>query len=264
MEAVHASLIFPVAAVLFGAILGSFLNALSFRFKTGRSVAHGRSRCMQCNHVLGAGDLVPVFSYVFLQGRCRYCSAFISLQYPLVEVAAATLSLLVYLAHPEPLAYAFWLVVWMTLLFIVVYDVRHIIIPWSASGLLALLALASLFVSFEGLGASLVVPTWWALAAGPVLALPLTLLSLVSGGRWMGWADGALELSLGWFLGLALGATALMLAFWIGAAVGIVLLALKKGLTMRSELPFAPFLICGALIAHFFHVDFFSYYSFLF
>jgi prepilin signal peptidase PulO-like enzyme (type II secretory pathway) len=104
----------------------------------------------------------------------------------------------------------------------------------------------------------------WALLAGPLLALPLTLISLVSKGRWMGWGDGALELSLGWMLGLTAGGSALMLAFWIGAAVGIAALAAKKGLTMRSELPFAPFLICGALIAFFFHVDFLSSLPLLF
>ncbi len=79
----------------------------------------------------------------------------------------------------------------------------------------------------------------------------------------MGWGDGPLELSLGWLLGLSLGATALMLSFWIGAGLGILLIAFKKGLTMRSELPFAPFLIAGALAVHFFHVDFFSSLPFL-
>ncbi len=266
MDAIQGSFIFPVAAAVLGAILGSFINALSFRWGTGRSIANGRSKCMQCGHTLAASDLVPVFSYVFLGGRCRYCSARISVQYPLVELAAAGLSLLVFLNYPAPLPYAFWLLVWMTLLFVVVYDLRHTVIPWSCSILLAVLAFISLFVSFGSLGnlVQLHVPGMWALLAGPLLALPLTLISLVSRGRWMGWGDGALELSLGWFLGLAAGGSALMLAFWIGAAVGILLIALKKGLTMRSELPFAPFLILGALAAQFFHVDFLSSLPLLF
>lgn len=79
----------------------------------------------------------------------------------------------------------------------------------------------------------------------------------------MGWGDAPLELSLGLLLGLSLGATALMLSFWIGAVVGIVLIVFKKGLTMKSELPFAPFLVLGALIAHFLHVDFFYTIPFL-
>jgi prepilin signal peptidase PulO-like enzyme (type II secretory pathway) len=59
-------------------------------------------------------------------------------------------------------------------------------------------------------------------------------------------------------LGLTVGLTALILAFWFGAAVGITLISLKKGFKMKSELPFAPFLVLGALVAHFLHVDFFA------
>ena len=252
-----------ITALLFGTIVGSFLNALLFRFNTGRSVAAGRSMCMHCGHTLSAFDLVPVFSYLWLQGRCRYCGAKISAQYPLVEITAALLSLLVYLEHPTPLAYAFWMLIWMTLLFIVVYDLRHSVIPWSASGILGVLTLVSLFVSFDTSPVFIFLPNIWSLLSGPILALPLVLLSSLSGGRLMGWGDPPLELSLGWLLGLTSGATALMLSFWIGALSGILLIIFKKGLTMKSELPFAPFLVVGALIAYFFHVDFFYTLPFL-
>jgi leader peptidase (prepilin peptidase)/N-methyltransferase len=247
-----------ISALLFGAIVGSFLNALSFRFNTGRSIAKGRSRCMSCGHELGPLDLVPVFSYLFLGGRCRYCGTKISIQYPLVEAVAALVSLLVFITTPEPLAYAYAFLFWMTLLFIVVYDIRHTVIPWSVSGFLALLAFGSLFISFDYSALFFYQPAALALLAGPALALPLFLLSLVSRGRWMGWGDAPLELSLGWFLGITSGLTALMLAFWVGAAVGILLMLVKKGLTMKSEIPFAPFLVLGAFIAYFFHVDFFQ------
>jgi leader peptidase (prepilin peptidase)/N-methyltransferase len=181
----------------------------------------------------------------------------------LVELTGALLSLLVFLTHSTLVGYAFWLVVWMVLLFIVVYDLRHTIIPWSASLSLLALSIISLFVSFDTMPVFLFTPNIWSVAAGPILASPLVLLSLVSKGRWMGWGDGPLELSLGFLLGLSAGGTALMLAFWIGAAVGILLMVFKKGLTMKSELPFAPFLVAGALVVHFFHVDFFSTLPFL-
>ena len=251
------------AALALGAIVGSFLNALSFRLGTGKSVLRGRSRCMRCNATLRARDLVPLFSYAFVRGRCRYCASRISAQYPLVEAAGAALSLLVFLEHPAPPAFIFWLAVWMTLLFIVVYDIRHKIIPASAS--LSLGALALVFaLSAE------------TLFSGPMLAAPLFLISFFSRGRAMGWGDGALELSLGWLLGLSAGLTALMLAFWSGALVGIAFLLSSKvpaspkasslaecrrasrvGYTMKSEVPLAPFLILGAAVAHFLHVDFF-------
>ena len=240
---------FVAAAAILGAIVGSFLNALSFRLGTGRSVLRGRSRCMHCGHGLAAADLVPLFSYLFLRGRCRYCGTRISAQYPAVEAAAAALGAGVALLNPAPLLFVFWLLVWMTLLFVVVYDLRHSIIPWSCSGVLAVLGIVHVY--FLGF-------SFWSFAAGPALAAPLLLLSLVSGGRWMGWGDGALELGLGWLLGPTAGLSAFIVAFWSGAAVGIAVLVFAKGYTMKSELPFAPFLILGAGVAYFFHVDIFS------
>lgn len=273
--------IFTLASAVLGAILGSFINALSFRFNTGRSILWARStslkasrsKCMHCGHTLSPLDLIPIFSYLFLGGRCRYCETRISPQYPLVELVAAALSFGIYLLYPwTPSVYIFWLLVWMTILFIIVYDMRHTIIPWPASFLLMALAVVSLFVSGT--------PSLLALAAGPLLALPLFLLSLFSGGRWMGWGDSGFELSLGWFLGLTQGLTALMLGVWSGAIVGIVLLGISKivkrftptrasqvlgfGFTMSSEIPFAPFLAFGMALVYFFHVDFFSTLTILF
>lgn len=237
------------AAGALGLILGSFLNALLYRYKTGRSIAHGRSKCMHCGHTLGALDLIPVLSYMLLAGKCRYCRSRISWQYPLVELIAAVLSVALYIQDPHPLRFALHLVLFLTLLFVVVYDIRHKIIPWGALGLLAVLTLCNVYL--QG-------PTGYALLAGPALAAPLLLLSLVSKGRWMGWGDGLLEMSLGWLLGLTAGLTALIGAFWAGAIVGIIAIGLSKRYTMSSEVPFAPFLILGAASAYFLHVDFFQ------
>jgi prepilin signal peptidase PulO-like enzyme (type II secretory pathway) len=242
-------ILLATGAGILGAILGSFLNALLFRYNTGRSVLRGRSRCMHCGRTLNALDLVPVLSYLALRGKCRYCHSKVSIQYPLVEIAGVILAALVYLQNPDPFAFALWLAIWMTLLFVFVYDLKHKVIPWEASGLLAALALLHLWSL--GFGS-------WSLVAGPILAAPLFLLSLVSGGRWMGWGDSALELGLGWMLGVTAGLSAFVFAFWTGAVVGIGLLALSKGITMKSEVPFAPFLIAGAAIAYFCNVDIFQ------
>jgi leader peptidase (prepilin peptidase)/N-methyltransferase len=246
---------FLIFATGLGAIGGSFLNALSFRLGTGRSALRGRSKCMRCGHTLSALDLVPVLSWLFLRGRCRYCGTRISAQYPLVEIGAAVLGILCAVLYSDPLSFAFWFVVNLTLLFVLVYDLRHSIIPWGASGILA--ALAVLYIVATGAGD-------WAWYAGPILAAPLVLIFIFSRGRAMGLGDGALELSLGWLLGLSAGLTALMIAFWLGAVVGIALMLGQKRYTMRSELPFAPFLIAGAWVSLFLHVDLFSALSSLF
>lgn len=257
-----------IFAACFGAIAGSFLNALLYRFNTGLSIASGRSRCMRCGHALTVIDLIPILSYLGLRGRCRHCDSTISLQYPVVEGFAAVLAVATFLTAPTLLLYVLWFLTWMTLLFIVVYDVRHMVIPWSASGILAAL---SLVIIFFGSG-SFAIPGIWVLVAGPLCALPLFLISLFSGGRAMGWGDGVIMLPLGWILGLSAGASALMMAFWIGAVMGLMLMlfqflgwkGVRSRLTMSSEVPFAPFLVLGAGIAYFLHVDFFSNLPLLF
>ena len=251
------------AAAALGLILGSFLNALLFRYNTGRSIfwarstglKASRSQCMQCGHTLGVADLVPVFSYFFLRGKCRYCHSRISAQYPLVEAAAGLLAAALYLQNPEPLHFAVALVLWLALLFIVVYDLRHNIIPWSALGIFTLSAFVLVLLEQRDI--------LQALMAGILLAVPLFAFSAVSRGRWMGLGDGMLEFGLGLLLGLSAGASALVLAFWIGAVVGIALLSLKGRYTMKSEVPFAPFLVLGAACVYFLHVNFLTYLSVL-
>lgn len=238
-----------IAAAGLGLILGSFLNALLYRYNTGSSVMRGRSRCMSCNHTLTAFDLIPVLSYLFLRGKCRYCRSKISWQYPLVEVLCASLAVGTYIKEPEPARFALLFCLWLSLVFIVVYDLKHKIIPWSALIVFTVLSLLYVLVSE---------PSLLAFLSGPLLALPLFTLSLVSKGTWMGWGDGALELGIGWFLGLTMGLTALFLSFWIGAIVGIVVVVASRAYTMRSEVPFAPFLAFGAACAYFLHVDLFQ------
>jgi len=254
-------LLFAVAGL--GLILGSFLNALIYRFNTGLSIARGRSRCMRCGHTLSVLDLVPVLSYLWLRGVCRYCGAHISWQYPLVELSASLLLLFVFITTPQPLLFVLYSAVWLTLLFTLVYDLRHMMIPWASANTLIGLSLVLLFFHTG----SFAIPSTFALLAGPLCAAPLFLVSLVSRGRAMGWGDGFLELSLGWLLGLYGGVAALLLAFWSGAILGLLLMLFqytgwklgRKRLTMKSEVPFAPFLIFGAAAVYFFHVDPFHY-----
>jgi prepilin signal peptidase PulO-like enzyme (type II secretory pathway) len=72
-------------AFVFGAVIGSFLNVLIYRMPRQQSIVFPHSHCTSCGHRLGAADLFPIFSYLFLRGRCRYCGVGISHRYPLVE-----------------------------------------------------------------------------------------------------------------------------------------------------------------------------------
>ena len=240
-----------------GAIIGSFLNVVIFRYGTGRSVG-GRSSCMACGKELAWYDLVPIFSYFMLRGKCRRCKSNISLQYAGVEVLTALLFLWIGLHARFPLHAIFLMIVFSLLIVILVYDMRHKIIPDALVYTFIILSFVSLFLFDQGTP-GFYLPYFADLIAGPLLFTFFFLFWFLSRGQWMGVGDAKLVLGIGWFLGMAGGITAVIFSFWIGAAVGIFIIVGSrlwygqrgslsrkvKPLTMKSEIPFAPFLIVG-------------------
>jgi prepilin signal peptidase PulO-like enzyme (type II secretory pathway) len=253
-----------VAFLIFGTIIGSFLNVVIFRFNTRRSLG-GRSGCMSCMKKLQWYELIPVLSYVFQGGRCRGCKTKLSAQYPTVEFITGLLFALLYLKWRElffidqlnfALTFAYGAVMFAILIVISVYDLRHKIIPDNLSLLLGLLAFLGLFV-FTGSGASLHLPNIWDVVVPVIVALVFALMWLVSKGTWMGLGDAKLVLGLGFMLGFEGTLSAIALSFWIGATVGLALMSLKKIKGMKSEIPFAPFLVLGTLISYLFDLNLF-------
>lgn len=249
----------PLIAFIFGTFIGSFLNVLIFRHNTGKTVL-GRSGCMSCRAELTWFELVPVLSFIILRGRCRLCRSPLSVQYPLVELATGFLFFAAFLVSESILGEMFSALVFSTLIVIAVYDLRHKIIPDAYVWTFVALGFLSLFFDFSTL--SLAVPTLLSLFSGVITALPLFVLWLVSRGTWIGLGDSKIALGTGTILGLSGGLVALMYAFWIGAIVGITLMLAERlrtgcvlnkrgrALTMKSEIPFAPFLILGFLIVY--------------
>lgn len=243
---------------ILGAVIGSFLNVVILRMRTGRSLA-GRSHCLSCGSTLAFFELVPVFSWIAFRGRCRHCTAVVSRQYLVVELATA--GLFVWIAHvfwPNPIILPLALAVGVVLVVTFVYDIRHTIVPDGA--VLILLALAILLRAAEGVSESAVHLTdylGWVPPVGVLFALWYG-----SRGRWLGLGDVKLALPLGLMLDLSGGTSLLFFAFWIGALVALSLLALQyclrrgqlripflsASLTMKSEVPFAPFLVIAFLL----------------
>ena len=248
-----------------GLIVGSFLNVVIFRLNTDRSFG-GRSACLSCQNKLRWFELVPVLSYFCLGGRCRNCRTKISPQYPLVELATGIIFLALFLKFENIFfelpaafvgAYAYSAAAFSLLLVLAVYDLRHKIIPDALVLLLGGLTLTGLF--FLNLDDPRVfyphLPSLWQFGSGFLLAAPFALLWFASRGRWMGLGDAKLAVGLGWLLGPSRLLSAAVLSFWAGAALGILLVALTKQYRMRSELPFAPFLVLGTLLAFFFDLQ---------
>lgn len=253
------------AIFILGAIIGSFLNVVIYRYNSGASPLSGRSQCFSCGKTLRWYELVPLVSFVFQKGRCRVCKVRLSWQYPFIEVLTGAVFLSVFFLERPPLESLYLISIFSILLVITVYDMRHQIIPDGFAAAFALLSLGWFFWTIPG-GFMKVFefPYYWTLLAGPILFFLFWALWFVSGGRWMGLGDGKLALGMGWFLGATLGGSAVMLAFWTGAAYALVRLGLQKivpvrnQLSFKSEIPFGPFLVLGVFVVYFTHINFFD------
>lgn len=253
---------------VFGIVVGSFLNVVILRYNTGMGI-DGRSQCFSCGKQLQWYELIPVFSYIRQKGKCSACKSKISVQYPLVELFTGISFLAVYLQLKPFIFLSFPsfiflfvvnILIFCILIVIFVYDLRHKIIPDGLAFALAVLGIITMVVS--PLPLALHLPSLSALIAGPLLFAPFAFLWFISKGTWMGFGDAKLAIGMGWILGVVAGLSAVILAFWIGAAVSILLIVIQKlnlslggkRLTMKSEIPFAPFLIIGFVLVFFFHI----------
>ncbi|MDO8655190.1 MAG: prepilin peptidase [bacterium] len=223
---------------LFGLVIGSFLNAVIWRIDSRRPIWRGRSVCPTCLHELSWQDLIPVLSFLLLCGRCRYCAAAISWQYPFVELACGVL--FVATSFPQSslpgLALLWYLVA--SLIVIFVYDLKHSIIPDEV-------VYPAIVVS---LGASLMSPD--ALISGILASGFFFAIHALSRGQWMGLGDVKLALLMGLMLGFPGILVALFFSFVAGAAFSLPLVLARKK-QWKSEVPFGPFLVAGTFVALF-------------
>jgi prepilin signal peptidase PulO-like enzyme (type II secretory pathway) len=211
-----------------------------------------------------------------LMGRCKNCKTKISIQYPIVEFVTGVIFAMLFLKFSSigggdmlswltptfAIIYAYYATMFSLLMVIVAYDMKHKIIPDMLSMIFGVLAFIGIFFlsSNSFLGSPVLLwhtPSLVELFSGVLLALPFASLWLVSRGRWIGLGDAKLALGLGWFLGLSMGFSAIIIAFWSGALIGTTLILFKKGYGMKSEIPFALYLVFGTLLVFFLQINLF-------
>jgi len=251
---------------IFGAILGSFINVISVRYNTGFGIS-GRSRCFSCFKTLHFFELIPIFSFIFLRGKCLKCKSKISIQDFVSEVLMAFFSLLLFLKFGLSVETFFFILIFGLLLIITTYDLKHKIIPDGAVFLLTTFSFLYLFLNIRGM--TFYIPNLYDFMSGFIVASPLFFLWLISNGKWIGLGDSKLLVSIGFLLGVPKGFSALVIAFWVGAIFSLFFIFLnkilkgkrlnlkQKQLTMKSEIPFAPFIVVGFLIVFFFGFNLF-------
>ncbi len=244
--------IFFFAAVffIFGSIIGSFLNVVILRLPKNKSL-FGRSFCPTCKHILGWKELVPLVSFLLLQGKCAYCSKPISPRYFIIE-AVTGLLFAVSAVHFFPITGVISALVLIRVLLvsaglvvICVIDYEHFLILdsvllWTGVLLLGIGILQGVITgSLTDLAVSIV--------AGVAAASFFYTIWFFSQGAWIGFGDVKLALWLGLALGFPYVFIAILLACVIGALISAPLLVMKKK-HIKSPVPFGSFLSLAAFI----------------
>ncbi|KGR79640.1 prepilin peptidase [Ureibacillus manganicus] len=232
-----------IFAFLFGMIFGSFYNVVGLRIPLKMSIAYPPSHCTNCMHRLSVLDLIPIFSYIFLRGKCRYCGAKVSPIYMATELFTGILFAFAYwqLGFTPELVVALLFI--SLLAIIVVSDIAYMIIPDKVLlFFLPLLALGRFFAPSD---------PWWDSLLGPVVGFTvLFLVALLSKGG-MGGGD----IKLFFLIGLALGTigtlVTLFFASVIGMIVGFVILKVR-GQDRKQPIPFGPSIALAAIIVYFY------------
>jgi len=237
---------YMVAAGMFGLCIGSFLNVVIYRLPLGQSLASPPSRCRNCGYSLHWFDNIPVFSWVFLRGRCRMCGVGVSWQYPVVELITAILFVLIVWVTPPGALLASRLLLVCILIALFGIDLEHQILPniITLPGIVIGLAL-SVFAP-PGIKDALI----GAVLGGAILYAIAGVYYLVRREEGMGMGDVKMLAMIGAFLGWKAVIVTLVLASFAGAIVGLSMIAVQRG-GMKYALPFGTFLALGALAAMF-------------
>jgi leader peptidase (prepilin peptidase)/N-methyltransferase len=237
-----------VISILFGAMIGSFLNVFICRLPKEESIITPGSHCPQCSKPIRWYDNIPLVSFLLLRGKCRNCHRSISVQYPLVEGITALLSLLLFIRFGPSLNYVIYFAFVAALVVITVIDLHHQIIP----DMISLPGIGvGLLASWILPGTSVVNALLGLLLGGGSLFLVATVYEWLFKREGMGGGDVKLLAMIGAFLGWKAVILTILLSSLIGSIVGIAVI-LWKGRDFKYAIPFGPFLSLGAVIALFY------------
>lgn len=229
---------------LYGLIIGSFLNVCIYRIPRGESIAFPSSHCPNCNTSLKWYDNIPLFSYLSLGGKCRYCKTPISIQYPLIEALNAIIYIILFYYFSLSLNFIFYALISSVLLVITVIDLKEMIIPDVLVLIILILSIINKTLNYFIYGIS---PQILSSLGGLLLAggLFLAIVILSKGG--MGGGDVTLIASLGFILGYKEILFNIFLSFILGAIISLFLL-ITKIKSRKDPIPFGPFIILAFFI----------------
>ncbi|MCX8131650.1 MAG: prepilin peptidase [Clostridia bacterium] len=250
---------------LMGTIFGSFLNVCIYRMPREESIIMPPSHCTGCGSRLKAPDLVPVFSFVFLKGKCRHCGVRISPRYPLIELLTATVFMILfykYFISVEFIAAAYLMAILIAVFFI---DLDHKIIPDQlvVAGLAGALPLTvyNFFKPVQIFGETYWLNRLLGLLPGTGTLFLIAVIGLIiyKTDDAMGMGDVKLFAPIGIFLGWKLCLLTLMLSVVLAGVTSIILI-LTKIKSRKDTIPFGPFIVIGTFIAIVWGTDIINWY----
>ncbi len=231
--------LFYLIVFLYGIVIGSFLNVCIYRIPKKENIAIVRSHCMTCNHQLKWYDNIPLISWVILlRGRCRYCKAPISPQYPLVEFANGVLWVLTAVVKGFSIDSLLYALLFSALLTLSIIDFRTYEIP----------AGINIFILTLGLIMTVLHYTEWLdhVIGFLAVSIPLYIIILVTDGRGIGGGDMKLMATAGLMLGWKL----IVLAFALGCIIGAPIHLIRMKVSGADRvLAMGPYLSVGIFIA---------------
>ncbi len=250
MEILIVSFIF-----IYGLVFGSFYNVVGLRVPLKESIIKPPSHCKTCDRNLMAKELVPVFSYIFLKGKCNGCGTKISWIYPVMELLTGLLFALAYWRFGFSIELIVALLFISLLVIITVSDIAYMLIPDK----ILLFFLAPLII---GRILSPLNP-WWDSILGAVVGFGVLFLIAVISKGGMGGGDIKLFFVIGLVLGTIPTLLTLFIASLIGTVIGIITLRVNKQ-GRKTPIPFGPSIAIAAVIAYFFGSTIVDWYSNLF
>lgn len=242
-------------AVLFiyGLVVGSFGYAWVFRIHNKEKISEGRSHCDHCDHELAVKDLVPLFSWLYLRGKCRYCKKKLSKVHPITELSSGLIFLGAGLTWPHGLEssdfiiyFVIWLLVLANLTVVSIYDFLYKEIPFILQKFNMLFA-GSLFLYGWNLDILVSAGVLDSIIGLAVLFGGFLAIHHFSDGKWLGGADVYLVGPFGLVLGTLLGFLSTVLASYV-ALIGI-LIGIASHHKQGKQIPFGPFLSIGFVLA---------------
>ncbi|SHJ37318.1 prepilin peptidase [Parasporobacterium paucivorans] len=231
----------PILIFVFGLLIGSFLNVCIYRIPLNKTIVKGRSYCTSCNSLIPWYCNIPLFSYIFLRGRCLNCGEKISPIYPAVELLNAVLYLLLYWVYGLSVPLLFFAALFSILVVLSFIDLKYQIIPDGLVVAMLVLGVANGFYQTVFLG----VPwqTW--VIRFFAASVPLFILGLIFP-EGMGGGDIKLMAAAGLFIGWKLILLSLFAGALYGGVVSIFVILVKKG-SRKTALPFGPMLSLGII-----------------